>query len=189
MDARYFAGATVGAIGPATQRALRDLGIEPDFVPKRSVSEEVLAELSGLDWTGRPVLLPGSAIGRDALASGLANLGADARRVAAYTNTRPAGIEQRAREAFQRGIDVVTFTSSSTVRNLLEILGNDRGLLDESLIACIGPITAATANELGLTVDLVAAEHNVAGLADALVGYFADDAGVARDQAGFRLSP
>ena len=176
MDARYFAGATVGAIGPATQRALRDLGIEPDFVPKRSVSEEVLAELSGLDWTGRPVLLPGSAIGRDALASGLENLGADVRRVAAYTNARPVGVEERAREAFQRGIDVVTFTSSSTVRNLLEILGNDRELLDESLIACIGPITAATAKELGLKVDITAAEHNVEGLADALVAYFTDAA-------------
>lgn len=173
MDARYFAGATVGAIGPATGQALRERGIEPDFVPKRSVSEEVIAELSGLDWTGKRVLLPGSAIGRDALASGLANLGADVRRVAAYTNTRPVDVEERAREAFKVGIDVVTFTSSSTVRNLLDILGNDKRLLDESLIACIGPITAATANELGLTVDIVAAEHNVEGLADALVGYFA----------------
>lgn len=173
MDARYFAGATVGAIGPATGRALRERGIEPDFVPKRPVSEEVIAELSGLHWTGKQVLLPGSAIGRDALASGLANLGADVRRVAAYTNTRPLDVEERAREAFKVGIDVVTFTSSSTVRNLLDILGNDRGLLDESLVACIGPITAATANELGLTVDIVAAEHNVEGLADALVSYFA----------------
>ena len=173
MDARYFAGATVGAIGPATGLALRERGIEPDFVPERSVSEEVIAELSGLDWTGQQVLLPGSAIGRDALASGLANLGADVRQVAAYTNTRPVDVEERAREAFKAGIDVVTFTSSSTVRNLLDILGNDRRLLDESLIACIGPITAATANELGLTVDIVAAEHNVEGLADALVSHFA----------------
>ena len=173
MDARYFAGATVGGIGPATGRALRERGIEPDFVPKRSVSEEVIAELSGLDWTGKQVLLPGSAIGRDTLASGLANLGADVRRVAAYTNMRPVDAEERAREAFKVGIDVVTFTSSSTVRNLLDILGNERRLLEESLIACIGPVTAATANELGLTVDIVAAEHNVEGLADALVIYFA----------------
>ena len=173
MDARYFAGATVGAIGPATGRALRERGIEPDFVPTRSVSEEVVAELSGLDWTGQQVLLPGSAIGRDALAYGLENLGADVRRVAAYTNTRPVDVEERAREAFKVGIDVVTFTSSSTVRNLMDILENDRRLLDESLIACIGPITAATANELGLAVDIVAAEHNVEGLAGALVSHFA----------------
>ena len=171
-DARYFAGATVGAIGPATARALRERGIEPDFIPRRSVSEEVIAELSGLEWSGRLALLPGSAIGRDALATGLAALGADVRRVPAYRNLRPEGIEKRARSAFERGVDVVTFTSSSTVRNLLEILGTDRHLLESSAIACIGPITAATAEEMGLTVDIIAAEHNVEGLADALAGHF-----------------
>ena len=67
---------------------------------------------------------------------------------------------------------MVTFTSSSTVRNLLDILGNDRYLLDDCLIACIGPITAATAEELGLRVDILATEHNVEGLAEALVTYF-----------------
>ena len=173
MDARYFAGATVGAIGPATGRVLRERGIAPDFVPKRSVSEEVIAELSGRDWMGTRVLLPGSDIGRDTLASGLARMGAAVQSVSAYTNRRPIGIEERALEAFQRGIDVVTFTSSSTVRNLLDILGNDRYLLNDCLIACIGPITAATAKELGLTVDILATEHNVDGLAEALVTYFA----------------
>ena len=177
MDARYFAGATVGAIGPATARALRERGIEPDFVPKRSVSEEVIAELSALDWAGRAVLLPGSAIGRDALAAGLAGLGADARQVAAYRNVRPEGVSERARAAFAEGIDVVTFTSSSTARNLVEILGDDRNLLDDCVIACIGPITAGTAQELGLSVDIIAAEHNVEGLADALVNHYAGDDG------------
>ena len=171
-DARHFAGATVGAIGPATARALRERGIEPDFIPKRSVSEEVIGELSELDWSGRLALLPGSAIGRDALATGLAALGADVRRVPAYRNLRPEGIEERARAAFERGIDVVTFTSSSTVRNLIDILGDDRHLLEGSAIACIGPITAATAEEMGLSVDIIAAEHNVEGLADALAGHY-----------------
>lgn len=173
MDARYFAGATVGSIGPATGQALRERGIEPDFVPKRSVSEAVIAELSGLDWKGKQVLMPGSAIARDTLASGLVDLGAEVSRVPSYTNTRPAGIEERAREEFKRGIDVVTFTSSSTVHNLVDILGNDRNVLNKCLTACIGPITAATANELGLTVDITANEHNVEGLAEALVTYFA----------------
>ncbi len=176
MDARYFAGATIGAIGPATRKALRERGIEPDFVPKRSVSEEVIAELSGLEWSSRPVVLPGSAIGRDALASGLAGLGADVRRVPVYRNVRPEGIEKRAREAIELGIDVVTFTSSSTVRNLLEILGDNRDLINGCLIACIGPITAATAEELGLSVDIIAAEHNVEGLADALANHFGTNA-------------
>ena len=173
MDARFFAGATIGSIGPATRHALRERGVEPDFVPARSVSEDVIAELSVRDWEGVPVMLPGSDIARDAVASGLEDLGADVRRVAAYTNTRPQGVEERAGEAFKRGSDVVTFTSSSTVRNLLDILGNDRHLLEGCLIACIGPITAATAEELGLTVDILAADHNVEGLADALANHFA----------------
>ena len=172
-DARYFAGASVAAIGPATARALRDCGIEPDFIPRRSVSESVVSELSGRDWAGVPVLLPGSAIGRDALAVGLAELGASVRRVAAYRNIRPAGASATARAVLQAGVDVVTFTSSSTVRNLLEIIGDDRRLLNDCTIACIGPITAAAAAEAGLSVDIIAAEHNVEGLADALVAYFA----------------
>ena len=171
-DARYFAGTTVGAIGPATARALRERGIEPDFIPKRSVSEEVIAELSSLEWDRRLTLLPGSAIGRDALATGLAKLGADVQPVPAYRNLRPEGIEEKARAAFERGIDVITFTSSSTVRNLLDILGDGRHLLESSAVACIGPITAATAAEMGLTVDIIAAEHNVKGLADALADHF-----------------
>ena len=175
QDARYFAGATVGAIGPATAAALRERGIEPDFVPQRAVSEAAAAELSGRDWAGVPVLLPGSAIGRDALASGLAGLGAEVRRVAAYRNVRPAGAAERARAVLRQGVDVVTFTSSSTVRNLVDILGDDRYLLDDCLIAGIGPITAATAGELGLSVDIIAAEHNVEGLADAVARHFAAD--------------
>ena len=174
-DARYFAGATVGAIGPATGAALRNLGIEPDFVPQRSVSESVVAELSAYDWDGVTALLPGSAIGRDVLSTGLAGLGARVRPVAAYRNVPPADARARALAAFDRGIDVVTFTSSSTVRNLMAILGDDRGLLDDCLIACIGPITAATAAELGLSVDIVAAEHNVEGLADELASYYSPD--------------
>ena len=172
QDARHFAGTIVGAIGPATAKALRDRGIEPDFIPSRSVSEDVINELSGQEWLGRTVLLPGSAIGRDALAAGLSRLGADVRSVPAYRNVRPAGVEERARKEFDDGIDVVTFTSSSTVRNLVDILGNDRKLLDGCLVACIGPITAATAQELGLSVNIVAAEHNVEGLASALAAHF-----------------
>ena len=173
QDARHFAGATIGAIGPATAQALRERGIEPDFIPQRSVSEEVIAELSAVNWSGRLALLPGSAIGRDALAIGLTRLGADARRVPAYRNVRPEGIEQKARQALARGVDVITFTSSSTVRNLLALLGDERRLLDGCLTACIGPITAGAAEELGLSVDIIAAEHNVEGLADALANYYA----------------
>ena len=84
----------------------------------------------------------------------------------------PPGAAQRARDAFAEGIDIVTFTSSSTVRNLLSLLdGKSPDALSDSLIACIGPVTSATARELGLRVDIEAEEHTVEGLAQSLVNH------------------
>ena len=119
-----------------------------------------------------PVLLPGADIGREVLAEGLTKLGAQVRRVTAYRTVTPSGASDRARQLLQEGVDVVTFTSSSTVRNLMELLGGDKELLASSLIACIGPVTAATAAELGLRVDLVAEKATVEGLVEALVSYW-----------------
>ena len=176
-DARVFANATIGAIGPATAQALAQQGIRADFVPASSTSEAVVAELSeidgtGRDWTGVPVLLPGADIGREVLAEGLTKLGAQVRRVTAYRTVTATGASDRARQLLQEGVDVVTFTSSSTVRNLMDLLGSDKELLASSLIACIGPVTAATAAELGLRVDLVAKEATVEGMVQALVSHW-----------------
>ena len=176
-DARAFGPARVGAIGPATASALERRGIHPDFTPSRSVSSAALEELAACDWSGVSVLLPTADIGRDELAEGLARLGASVERVTAYRTITPPDAAQRARDAFADGIDIVTFTSSSTVRNLLALLEEDGGpgkdALSGSLIACIGPVTAGTARELGLRVDIEAGEHTVDGLAEALANYFA----------------
>jgi uroporphyrinogen-III synthase len=137
------------------------------------VSEVVLEELSGRDWTNVPIFLPTADIGRDALAQGLARFGARVERVAAYRTVTPENVGALAREALEQRLDVVTFTSSSTVRNLLGALDGDGSGLKSSIIACIGPATAATARELGLHVDLVAERHTVEGLVEALVRYFA----------------
>ena len=175
-DARAFGSALVGAIGPATAAALERRGIRPDFTPSRSVSSAALEELESYEWSGVSVLLPVADIGRDELADGLSRLGADVRRVTAYRTITPPDAAQRARDAFAEGIDAVTFTSSSTVRNLLALLDDGAGsgtkMLDGPLIACIGPVTASTARELGLRVDIEAEEHTVEGLAGALVGHY-----------------
>ena len=182
-DARAFGAARVGAIGPATAAALGRRGIRPDFTPSRSVSSAALEELAAYDWSGVPVLLPAADIGRDELADGLSRMDAEVKRVTAYRTITPPDAAQRARDAFAEGIDIVTFTSSSTVRNLLALLdtppsppegGNTRGgTLSGSLIACIGPVTAGTARELGLRVDIEADEHTVEGLAQSLISHFA----------------
>ncbi len=177
-DARAFGAARVGAIGPATAAALERRGIRPDFTPSRSVSAAALEELATCDWRGVSILLPAADIGRDELADGLSRLGAKVERVTAYRTISFPDAPQRAKDAFAKGIDIVTFTSSSTVRNLLSLLDGNSGLdggreaLSGSLIACIGPVTAATARELGLRVDIEAGEHTVDGLAAALVNYF-----------------
>ena len=172
-DARALAGMTVGAIGPTTAQALSRWGITADFVPSRPVSAVVLKELSGRDWKDVSVLLPSADIGRDELEKGLTNLGAKVNRLAAYRNVPVEGVSGLAKKAFVDGVDIVTFTSSSTVRNLVEMLDGDRAALETSFIACIGPVTSATARELGLQVDLEATEHTVEGLVDALTSHFA----------------
>jgi uroporphyrinogen III methyltransferase/synthase len=174
-DARAFSNAKIGAIGPATAEALVRRGIIADFVPSRSVSEVVLEELSSFNWAGVPVLLPGADIGRDVLAQGLTRLGARVEWVAAYRTVTPDGVGHLARTSLKQGVDVVTFTSSSTVQNLVRMLDGDKAELESSLIACIGPTTAATAREIGLRVDLVAEEHTVEGLVKALVKHFGDN--------------
>ena len=175
-DARAFGNSRVGAIGPATTAALERRGIRPDFTPSRSVSSAALEELAAYDWNGVSVLLPAADIGRDELAEGLSRLGADVARVTAYRTITPPDAAQRAQDAFAEGIDIVTFTSSSTVRNLLGLLEEDGGpgreALAGSIVACIGPATSGTARELGLRVDIEAEEHTVDGLAEALIGRF-----------------
>jgi uroporphyrinogen III methyltransferase/synthase len=171
-DARAFRSAQVGAIGPATAQALERRGIIADYVPANSTSETLAHELSIRDWTNVPVLLPGADIGRDLLAQGLTQLGAQVKLVAAYRTVAAPDIGHLARIYLDQGVDIVTFTSSSTVRNLLNALDGDGSCLKSILLACIGPATAATARELGLHVDLVAAKHNVEGLAESLVAHF-----------------
>ena len=171
-DARHFGPVTVGAIGPATAAALASRGIKADFVPSRPVSETILLELSGRSWRGVRVLLPAADIGRDELESGLSQWGAIVDRLAAYRNRPVPDAARRAKDAFSGGVDIVTFTSSSTVRNLVDMLDGDRTALEQSFIACIGPVTAKTARELGLRVDLQAKDHTVEGLVESLTSYF-----------------
>ncbi len=176
LDARAFGAARAGAIGPATAAALERRGIRADFTPSRSISSAALEELAAYEWSGVSVLLPAADIGRDELADGLSRLGANVERVTAYRTITAPDAAQRAVDAFSKGVDIVTFTSSSTVRNLLALLDGNGGMgrepLSGSLIACIGPVTSATARELGLRVDIEADEHTVEGLADALVRHF-----------------
>jgi len=169
---------TIGAIGPATAEALAERGLHAGFVPSAYVAEAILAEIG--DLAGKRILLPRADIARATLAVGLRAMGATVDEIAAYRTVPGPGARQLAGVLRAKALDAITFTSSSTVRYLLDGLeqaGIDRAeartLLNETAIVCIGPITAATASEQGLRVDAVAQEYTAEGVVGALVKWFA----------------
>ena len=172
-DTRAFGGVRVCAIGPATAEALAQRGISADLMPDEYISEAILEEFKKFDVRGARVLLPRAEAGREVLAEGLVRLGSHVDQVGAYRTVTPTGAEREAQETLQDGnIDVATFTSSSTVRNLVELLNGRVRLLQGVLVACIGSVTAETARQYGLPVHLVAREHTIHGLVQALVEHF-----------------
>jgi uroporphyrinogen III methyltransferase/synthase len=177
IDARAFAGVSVAAIGPATAASVQELlAIRPDLVPAEYVSESVVAEFRTRPVKGGRVLVVRSDIGRDVLAQGLRELGAHVDEVVAYETKAPEDSADKARLAFsddEGGIDIVTFTSSSSVDNLVRLLGRDSRLIDNAVTACMGPITAGRARQLGVRVDIVATEQTMEGLVGAIVDHFA----------------
>jgi uroporphyrinogen III methyltransferase / synthase len=162
-DARALAGATVAAIGPGTASELARHGVRPDVVPERFTAEGLLEALRGEDLRGKRALVARAADARDALPDGLRERGAEVEVVPLYdTVAEPLGEAQR--EALARAT-YVTFTSSSTVRFLLESGGQ---VPNSARVVSIGPITSATAREHGLDVHVEAERHDVDGLVDAL---------------------
>ena len=115
------------------------------------------------------VLLPRADIATDTLSNGLRELGANLDEVDSYRSITPADSSAKARELLSSGaIDTVTFTSSSTVRNLVALIDGDIRLLDNVRVISIGPVTSANARELGVHVDIEAAEHTVPGVVAAM---------------------
>ena len=137
----------------------------PDVVPERQVAEGLVEALAGEELEGRRVLVARAESGRDVLPDGLRERGAEVDVVALYRH-RPLSPSQPTLEAASRA-DYVTFTSSSTVRNFVEAIGD--AFPRDARVVSIGPVTSATARELGLEVHVEAAKHDVDGLVDALV--------------------
>jgi uroporphyrinogen III methyltransferase/synthase len=164
-DARAFGSTNVAAIGPGTADALRRFGVVPDLIPDRFVAESLVDAFPA--GAGK-VLLPRAAVARDVLITGLGTKGWSVTVVAAYRTRRVEPSASALAEAAKA--DAITFTSSSTVTNFLDVAGLDAV---PPVVACIGPVTAATARDAGLTVDVVAEEHTIHGLVDALVSALA----------------
>jgi uroporphyrinogen III methyltransferase/synthase len=166
-DARALGRTQVAAVGSATAKALAAHGLVADLVPERFVAEALVDVMPAPPASGRRVLVPRAAAGRDVLPDGLRAAGWEVDLVEAY-RTVPAATTAHDVDRL-RHADAITFTSSSTVTNFLASVG--AGLVP-AVVACIGPVTADTARAAGLSVTVVAAASTVDGLVEALVGAF-----------------
>ena len=173
LDARAFAGLKIAAVGGVTADALRAWGLSPDLVPGGEQSARGLLE----DWPPyddlldpiNRILLPRADIATDTLVAGLQEMGWEVDDVTAYRTVRAAPPAPEIREAIKTGrFDAVLFTSSSTVRNLVGLARHPHA---STVIACIGPATAKTAEEHGLRVDVLAPEASAVALVDALADH------------------
>ena len=167
----------VAAIGPATRAAVEDLGMSVSVVPEQYVAESVVQSLAGR-VEGKRVLLARAKVARDVIPCELKRMGASLDVVEAYRTVVPAASRSRLRSvmgAAQCRPQVVTFTSSSTVRNFVRLMGgrphSAPTLLDGIELASIGPITSTTLRDFGLPVDIEASEYTIAGLTRAIVAH------------------
>ena len=171
-DIRDLKGIRIATIGPATASAVETLGIRVDLVPEEFISEGVVKAFAGEDLRGRRVLLPRAEQARDVIPEGLAKMGADVDVATAYRTVRS---DRNAAELqsflAEEKVDVITFTSPSTVANFLGIMGPDFHLPSKVRIACIGPVTEAAARKAGFPVDILQERYTIPGLVEALTEY------------------
>lgn len=164
--------ARVGVVGPRTAEVLaQTTGKVADLVASDFKAEGLLASMQDVLAPGDSILLPRANIARDVLPRELRERGMEVTEIEVYETVICSDGADAIIEQLKSGsIDIITFTSSSTVRNFCEVLrGQDRqGLLAKAKLACIGPITAQTAEELGLKVDEVATEYTIEGLVQVL---------------------
>jgi len=165
-EPRTLAVRKIAAIGPATVAALEAMGMRVDFVPTKFLGEQIALELP--IERGQRALLLRADIASDVLERGLVARGVVVTNIAVYRTIMP-----HASKTNLNGIDAVTFTSSSTVRNFIALM-NGNGLGSASVV-CIGPVTAETARKLGLRVDAIATEHTTDGLVKALVDWYGNE--------------
>jgi uroporphyrinogen-III synthase len=177
ISSRRLAGLRVATIGPSTRRAAEELGLKVSIVPKQYVAESVVESLRG-KVHGRTVLLARAKVARDVIPRELEKMGAKVTVVEAYRTVAPRASKKQLQVLLndpERRPHWVVFTSSSTVRNFIHLVGQ-RGqrshpLLDGIKFASIGPITSATLRERGQPVHLQAAEYTIPGLVKAIADY------------------
>jgi len=175
LDARSLGRCRVCAVGPKTAEAINAYGIRPDLIPADYKAEGVVAEFARLGITGKTVLYPRADRARDVIPVQLKELGARVIAPVAYRNVLPDRLCPESIFALEkRCVDCITFTSSSTVHNLSQLLGTDllADMLKGVIVASIGPITSKACREIGLKVDIEPAEYTLKALTEAIGQHF-----------------
>jgi len=176
LRTRVFDSTSIAAIGSATAESLRKRGLVPALVPDEFVAEalvDALVHESG-SLAGARVLVPSAEDARETLTEGLRRHGAAVETIPVYRTVPAHGdFDALISEIIDRRIDAVTFTSSSSVRSFVQLVGSETATSGRFVTATIGPITAGTARELGLRDVIEAAPHTVPGLVASLVTRFA----------------
>ncbi len=174
-DTRDLKDINIGAIGPGTAASLVGMGINPEFIPDQYWAEGVV---EGLKWSlldGKRILLPRPVIARDYIPKKLIELGATVDIAEAYQTVKPDYSQHQVSMLFKdSAIDMITFTSPSTVDNFLALLKGSSIFkeIEKAKVACIGPITAQRASEKGLEVAVVPDEYTVDALTKAIVEFY-----------------
>ena len=178
LDARSLKGPSVAAVGNATADLLLKYGIRADLLPSVFTGEGLAETLLDQGVEGRNILIPRAEKAREILPETLRGAGAQVTVIPVYKNVAPQGKQQELRDDLESGkVNMVTFTSSSTVRNFLAMVGGDGGedvkqLMEGVAIAAIGPITAKTVTDNGLQVDIQPENFTIPDLVQSIVGYY-----------------
>jgi len=173
-DVRDLKGIKIATIGEQTAKAVEDFGLNVDMVPDDFRAEGVIEGFKETDIKGRKILIPRAKEAREILPLELERMGAEVDVVAAYETKKPDSKEiEEVREMLKKGrIDIITFTSSSTVKNFLSMLGRDTKTFAGPVVACIGPITAEPLKELGIEPEIICRKYTIEELVREIVDYF-----------------
>ena len=174
IDSRALSHLKFGVNGPSAARSLAKIGITADTMPDQYLASAMIELLKQDGIVPNNVLFPRSEIGRETLTNGLKEMGSSVDEVVAYSTESPEDTGDLTRAAYEEGIDFTTFTSSSTVRNLVDLLGGSPDLINASKTVLIGPITAETAKELNVNIDIQAEEQSIAGIVEAITAHLSE---------------
>lgn len=169
LDARAFGCAKIAAIGPATDRALRTFGVHADLIPEDYKAEGLLKTLEPYISAHTKILIPRAQEARDVLPEGLRKMGAEVTVSEAYRTISDEESKEKLNALLDEGsLDMITFTSSSTVHHLVAMAADKKEKIAKCKLACIGPITADTCRSYGFTPDIISDVYTIEGLTEAI---------------------